>query len=153
MNLQDFLKRHGVFAAFSDNMQKQRDSDIEDFLKKSLPNFKQISGAFVWENTEEGKEFWAKIDTIWLELLNPTEEIPEYDTFLKFLNGIGAEENYFSNAEEQLTEGALLRLPYLIPPHAWLHAGFDWSNTREGAMLWALTNKAWLMLLNKQHGG
>ncbi len=61
------LKALGVFEAFERNLKSDTlDRTIKEYIdywerKEPISFFRFISGAFYWEDTSEGHDFWLKI--------------------------------------------------------------------------------------------
>ena len=63
--LKKFLKKHGAWKKFKKNLKKKSDWDTYNFIDEPLRN---ISGAFDWEGTKEGYEFWQKLSEKWRKI-------------------------------------------------------------------------------------
>jgi len=59
---EDFLKNHGIFKIFMENIEKQ------DLFVSALPAT-WIINAFTWEYSEQGCSFWDKYNELWLNEL------------------------------------------------------------------------------------
>ena len=55
-----FLKEHRAYSAYMRNSEKSRISIFE-----VVEPFKYLCGAFVWEDTKEGFNYWFALDKEW----------------------------------------------------------------------------------------
>ena len=63
-----FLKKHRITSAFSKNLKEFKSKTLNKFIKEVSPN-SFITGAFTWVKTEQGHEYWSKLNQEWFKLL------------------------------------------------------------------------------------
>ena len=69
-----FLKENNVFYAFRSNydvyfcFKSQPDITCRQYLDK-LENYNFITYAFHWADSNEGHDFWSKLDTKWRSII------------------------------------------------------------------------------------
>ena len=65
----EFLKQQGALEAFKKHTTKFHDHiTIQSYLSWKLIDDPKnvISGAFPWDETEEGHEYWYNLSTLWI---------------------------------------------------------------------------------------
>lgn len=64
-----FLKKHGALRKFKVNIKVYRpgESDISWYIGN-------IGGAFIWENSAEGHEYWSNLSSLWEEYKKKSAE-------------------------------------------------------------------------------
>lgn len=60
-----FLEKHGCKEKWVKNAEEYHDSII-NFLAGHYCEY-WIDNAFTWDDTQEGENFWYKIDVLWLK--------------------------------------------------------------------------------------
>ena len=63
----EFLERNDAWEKFEKNFIIQ-ERDVKDYKKdaKIYKNF-HISGAFTWSETDEGHDYWKKLNNKWMQ--------------------------------------------------------------------------------------
>ena len=63
----NFLKRNKCLSSFKRNYFKQKNKNLDSFIKNNYPNV--IGCSFIWGRTFEGQEFWSDMHDKWRHLL------------------------------------------------------------------------------------
>ncbi len=70
---EDFMTKEGVLDAFKENMLNLSPIveyyELFDFYGVSLPSTGIVGGAFSWEDSKEGYDFWAGISSKWVDFV------------------------------------------------------------------------------------
>lgn len=69
-----FLEDNNAWENFERNFIEQ-ERDVEEY-KRDCKTFERahLSLAFTWSKTEEGPEYWARLNAKWLEEITPLKE-------------------------------------------------------------------------------
>lgn len=71
-----FLKDNNAYDAFVKNGLLDHGSTIDSIIKNWTNNpEKWISTAFYWLNTDEGHDYWYRIEQAWKIILNKEEQL------------------------------------------------------------------------------
>lgn len=60
-----FLQKHRALGKFYLNVEKGRETTFPVAEKLKDDKMGVISGAFIWEDTPEGHDYWCDLDDIW----------------------------------------------------------------------------------------
>ena len=65
----EFLKKNRCLKAFKDNLLERRDvDDVDEYLRRVAHGW-YVSSAFMWSDTEQGDDYWKKINDKWLRVV------------------------------------------------------------------------------------
>ena len=65
----EFLKNQGVYEKFLDNFNGQNATlTFEDFLNTQTDPQEYVYWGFVWDETNEGREYWENLDDEWVTI-------------------------------------------------------------------------------------
>lgn len=76
-----------VVDAFAKNFKEQRCIDINTWLQEYSSDKGLVGMAFDWSKTEEGIDYWYKVNEVWKRLCKKIEEYNEYKAQEKLFRG------------------------------------------------------------------
>lgn len=71
----EFLKATGSYEAFVENLMRDHCATLDGFISRNsnLP-MRWIQGAFTWQETEQGHDYWDSLHETWTDMVINMEE-------------------------------------------------------------------------------
>ena len=152
-----FIKSKELYGIIKNKIDEEFNVSLDVFLKKiTCGDIYILCGAFYWEESEEGSDFWSEINNEWLETINAKlidiidvmDEIESRNKkFIDFLRVIGV---YAKFSLELVKDRSMSIINYLDIDihHSHLNVdqvagAFDWYYSSDGWDFWNKVDKEW----------
>lgn len=166
----EFLKENNIYDLFLKYGEEKGHSSLMRYLDRISDGTWYFDSYFFFTETEEGYEFWSKLNKKWIQIaksskeevkekieeLKPEEKSePKKETSLKekfreFLYGANVFRRYFLYMETNGGKEFCKTFFEKKNPDEWVEYAFPWSNTDEGFDFWESIHEDWNDLLDKE---
>lgn len=166
----EFLKENNIYELFLKYGEGKGHSSLMRYLDRISDGTWYFDSYFFFTETEEGYEFWSKLNKKWIQIaksskeevkekieeLKPEEkaeskkELSLVGKFKEFLNNAGVARRFFLYLKDNNGEEFAKKFFDQRNPAEWVEYSFPWTTTDEGFEFWASINDSWNDLLDKE---